>query len=460
MKRLAAALLVCMLQACVTRSYQRPSNLPLEGLYRTDAPLANDHSLASVPWQSLFSDPALRALIREGLANNLDLKVALTRIDAARANLAQGRANFVPTLELDAQLGTTKSASAQLASQRINSAQLGVSTSWELDVWGKLRSTKRAYEAQLAGSWAAQRAVRTQLIADIASAYFNLLAYDRELAITEQALQVRILDVETVKQLKQGAVVTGADVVQSEATRYAAEVSIPDIKRSIREQENALSILLGRVPGSIERAQLEQQNVPAQLELGVPAQLLANRPDVIEAELALRSAFELTNVARTYFYPALTLSGSAGLASTQIGGLFGAGTFIGSLLGGLTQPILNQGLNRQRLELARADQSAALYDFQATLLVAGQEVSNALYSFQMAVEKQSSRSLQLDALSKSVEYTKELLRYTSSTNYVDVLTSEQSLLAAQISAINDRLQQLQALVALYRALGGGWSPEA
>ncbi len=250
--------------------------------------------------------------------------------------------------------------------------------------------------------------------------------------------------------------VTGADVAQSESNRYAAEVAIPDLKRNIRETENVLSVLLAGQPGAIRRTNLDAQLPPSSLPVGLPAQLLANRPDVVEAEYFLRSAFELTNVARTFFYPALTLTGTIGVANSDLSELFSPSSVFGSLVGGLTQPILNRGLNVQRLRIARARQSEALFYFQQTLLRAGQEVSNALFAFETAVAKADARRAQLEALAKSVSFTKELLRYTSNTNYIDVLTSEQSLLSAQFAAVNDRLQQLQAVVALYRALGGGW----
>jgi len=446
----------CALAACATQTYERPPTIETPALFRSDAPLAGDTSIASLPWQALFSDGTLRALIQEGLQQNLDLKIASSRIDAARANLSQSGAALLPTLQADAQYSVIRQVVGTGSPSRVTRAELSASASWELDLWGKLRSARRATEAQWQASWAYKRAVHTQLIAEIATAYYTLLAYDRQLAITEEALAVRIKDVEAVKALKEAAVVTGADVVQSEASRYAAEVAIPDIKRNIREVENALCLLLARPSRAIQRTTLEQQIPLGQLALGIPAQLLANRPDVQQAELEFRSAFELTNVARTYFYPALTLSGSAGFASSDLGELFSPASFIASLLAGLTQPILDRGLNKQRLELARAQQREALFAFQGTLLRAGQEVSDALYSHQMAAEKTEARQHQLEALGKSVEFTKDLLRYTSNTNYVDVLTSEQSLLTAQIDGVNDRLQQLQAIVTLYRALGGGW----
>lgn len=451
-----AATALLGLSSCVTKTYERPP-VSTDALFRTEQPLRDDHSIASLPWQSLFSDPVLQGLIADGLERNLDLKIALARIDVAEANLAQSRAAFIPTLQAGAQYGTSKAPNiGPFTSRRVESGQLTASASWEIDVWGKLRSAKRASEAQLQASWAFRHAVRTQLIADVAIAYFTLLGFERQLEITEAAVAIRIRDVETVKALKAAAVVTGADVVQSEANRYAAEVTIPDIKRSIRETENALSILLARPPHQIPRTKLEEQTMISTLDLGVPAALLANRPDVQEAELAFRSAFELTNLARTYFYPTLTLSGTTGLANTDMAELFSPASVFGSLIGGLTQPILNQGINTQRLRVAKAQQREALYNFQATLLRAGEEVSNALFAYEMAVAKTEARQQQLAALGKSVDFTKDLLRYTSNTNYVDVLTSEQALLVAQIAGINDRLQQLESVVLLYRALGGGW----
>ena len=258
-----------------------------------------------------------------------------------------------------------------------------------------------------------------------------------------------------MKELKKGAVVNGAAVVQSEANRYAAEVSIPDIKRSIRETENALDILLSRPPGAITRSTLTDQKVTAELQTGIPTQLLTNRPDVQQSEYAFRAAFENTNLARTYFYPSFTITASGGLSSLTLKDFFTKSIFYNAAAG-LTQPIFNQGINKARLRTAQAQQQEALNSFQKTLLVAGQEVSNALYAHETAVEKQDSRSKQIIALQKSVDYTQELLRYSSATNYTDVLTSEQNLLAAQLSGVSDKLQELQAIVNLYRALGGGW----
>ncbi len=455
------SLIFSVLLSCkVTQTYNRP-NVVTGGLYR-DGQTADSTTLANMPWQSLFADTALKALIQEGLNNNLDLKTAVQRILEAQATLQQSKAAFLPSLSGNASVNRNKQSAAGLnypAGVTINTLtttyQAGLTTSWEADVWGKLSSTKRAALAGYLQTDAAKRAVQTQLIADIANNYFTLLALDRQLEITRETLKNRIKDVETMKQLKEGAVVTGAAVVQSEANRYAAEVSIPDLKRSIRETENALDILLSRAPGPVSRGTLAGQNMVAELQAGVPTQLLTNRPDVQQSEYAFRAAFENTNVAKTYFYPSFTITASGGLSTLQLKDFFVNSIFY-NVAAGLTQPIFNQGLNKARLRTARAQQQEALNSFQKTLLVAGQEVSNALYAHQTAVEKEDARGKQIIALQKSVEYTQELLRYSSATNYTDVLTSEQNLLSAQLSGVNDRLQELQAVVNLYRALGGGW----
>ena len=465
---LTVALASCKLM----QPYQRPQ-LTSGTLYR-GASTTDTVTLASLPWREMFADPLLQALIERGLQNNLDLKIAVTRLRTAEANLRQSKLALLPTLSAGPQYTRSKTSPAQLRNfglgngeegatespiptlPTVNLYSLTASATWEVDLWGKLRSTKRAYVASLLQSEAYRRAVQTQLIADIASNYYALLAYDKQLAITEQTLKNRIDYVETMKVLKQGARVTGADVVQSEANRYAAEVTIPDLKQNIRETENVLSILLATPPEGIRRAGLDDQPAVASLQTGVPAQLLANRPDVQGAEFGFRSAFELTNVARTYFYPSFNITGSAGWATANTLKGFFDGTFYGSLVAGLTQPIFNQGLNRQRLRTAENAQAEAFFTFQSTLLRAGQEVSDALYAYQMAVEKADARRLQLESLQKSVDYTKELLTYTANTNYNDVLTSEQNLLSAELNSVNDRLQQLRATVSLYRALGGGW----
>jgi len=448
------------LVACVTKKYERPA-VNSNDLYR-DKTTTDTTTIADLPWKTLFADATLQALIQQGINENLDLKQAMERIKIAEATLLQNRAALLPSLTADLSVTDAKQSRAALnfppginINTETQTYKAQLSTSWEADIWGKLSSAKKSAYASLLQSDAAKRAVQTQLIANIANSYYNLLALDKQLSITEQTVRIRQTDVETMKSLKEGAVVNGAAVVQSEANLYAAQVTLPDLKRSIRETENALSILLGKGPGKIDRSTLDQQMAYSDLQTGVSAQLLQNRPDVQAAEFAFRSAFENKNVAKAFFYPALTLTANGGLSSLSLKNFFDNSIFY-NLIGGITQPIFNKGQNKARLKTAEAQQQIAFYSFQQTLLTGGQEVSNALFAYQTATEKETTRTMQIASLTKAVDYTKELLRFSSATNYTDVLTSEQSLLAAQLNSINDRLQKLQSVVNLYRALGGGW----
>jgi len=452
---------VTLLSACVTKKYERPKTLSTDNLYR-DQTSTDSTTIATMPWQTVFKDQKLNALIQKGLDQNLNLKNAIENIVQSRATLRQTKLAYYPTLDFDANATRNKQSKAALnfpPGININTLtttyKMGFNTSWEADIWGKLSSSKRAALATYLSTDAAKQAVQTQLISDIANNYFLLLSYDKQLEITQATLESRIKNVEVIKALKEGAIITGASVVQSEANQHAAEVLIPDLKRSIRETENAINILLGQASGPIERGVLGEQVIPEKIAIGLPAQLLENRPDVRQAEFNFRTAFETTNLARTYFYPSLTLTASGGLSTLQLKNFFDQSIFY-SIIGGLTQPIFNQGLNRERLTNAQSRQVQAFNNFQQSLLVAGQEVSNALYAYEMAVAKEDSREKQIEALTKAVDFTQQLLEYSSATNYTDVLTSEQNLLAAQLSGVNDNLQKLQAVVDLYRALGGGW----
>src|SRR5579871_1088075 len=444
-----------ILNACkVVQPYQQPSDAVSNQLYRDSSKNDTTNNIANISWKEMFTDTLLQKLVQEGINNNLDLKVAMARIKTAAANFKQSKLALLPSVDANATAGFQRVPSTQFGFPE--SFLLGITTSWEADIWGKLGSAKRAALASLLQSDSYKRAVQTQLIADIVTNYYSLMAYDAQLHITERTVDNRIKEVETMKVLKESNVVTGAAVVQSEANRYSVEITIPDLKQNIRETENTLSILLGKTPDTILRTSLEQQTVATNLATGVPAQLLANRPDVQQAEYQLRNSFEMINVARTYFYPSFTITGASGFSATSLSQLFDPVSFFANITGGLLQPVFEQGRNKQRLAVAKANQEEYLNTFRKTILVAGQEVSNALYSYKAASEKESLRTQQISYLQKSVDYTKELLKYSSATNYTDVLTSEQSLLAAQLASVNDKLQQLTAVVNLYRSLGGGW----
>lgn len=451
---------ILTLSACVSQKYDRPK-VTTENLYR-DHSVTDTATIADLPWKNLFADANLQTLIQQGLNENLDLKQAIERIKIAQATLGQSRAALLPSLQADLSVTDAKQSKAALnfppgvnINLETQTYRAQLSTSWEADIWGKLSSAKRSAYASLLQSDAAKRAVQTQLIASIANGYYTLLALDKQLVITLETIKSRTKGVETIKALKEAAILNGAAVVQSEANLYAAEVSLPDLKRSIRETENSLNLLLARAPGSILRSTLDEQVAYSNLETGVSAQLLQNRPDVQAAEFSFRAAFENINVAKAYFYPALTLTAGGGLSTLQLKDFFSNSVFY-NLVGGLTQPIFAKGQNKARLTTAQAQHQQAFYTFQQSMLTGGQEVSNALYAYQTATEKETTRAKQIASLTKAVDFTQELLRYSSATNYTDVLTSEQSLLTAQLNGVSDKLQKLQAVVNLYRALGGGW----
>jgi NodT family efflux transporter outer membrane factor (OMF) lipoprotein len=430
-----------------------PDLAPAESLYR-DYQAGDSTNIADIPWNELFRDTLLQNLINSALQNNQDIRIALARTRKAEAGLIEARRAFFPSL--------SGIFNASFQSKNPNgfglpeSYQLLASTSWETGIWGKLRSSRKAALAAYYQSEAFQRVVRTELIATLAVNYFTLMAMDQKLRITEMTLERRIKNEETMKVMKENDIITGADLVLSQANRYSAEVTIPDLKQGIFELENTISNLTGKEPGTVERGILDSQDLSPELKPGIPAQLLANRPDVVEAEYRLRESFEMVKVARAGFYPSLRITASRGFAATNIADLFNAPVIVWNILGGITQPVFTAGLNRQRLIFARADQQEAFASFEKTLLSAGSEVVNALSAYKTATDKISIRSKQIEYLEKSVEYTNELLKYTNNTNYTDVLTAEVNLLSAQLNSVNDKLQQMEAVVSLYRSLGGGW----
>jgi len=444
----------------VSKTYKRPG-VNAGNLYR-DSVATDTNSIAAMPWRSLFADTVLQNLIQEGIDHNFNLQNAVLKIVEADASLRESKAAYFPTLDAGATVTKAKSSQAAQSfpstlgiSLNTTTYQAQLSASWTVNVWGQLSSLKRQAIANFLESDAAKRAVQTQLVADIANDYFTLLSYDQQLAITRQTVINDMQDVETNKSLLEANVVTGAAVVQSEANRYAAEITIPDLEQTIRETENSLSILLGRGPGPIKRLTLADQQPLETLNAGLSTQLLKNRPDVQQAEFTFMAAFENTNVAHSYFYPTLTITAEGGISSLQLKDLFNNSIFY-NLVGGLTQPIFNQGKNKARYRIAKAQQIEAFNTYQQTILTAGQQVANALYAYKKAIKKQDLRKKQLDALEKSVDYTKQLLTYSATTNYTDVLTSEQNLLAAQLAGVSDKLQKLQAIVNLYNSLVGGW----
>lgn len=375
----------------------------------------------------------------------------MLQVDQAEAQLKAARLAYTPSVAL----APTGGVSSFDKGKGQWTWTAPVSASWEIDLFGRLLNSKRGAKAALMQTQEYKQAVQTQVISTIANYYYTLLMLDKQLAITEETSISWKKSVETMKSLKENTTTTNeAAVVQSEANSYMIEATIPDLKQQIREMENALCMLLHQAPQQISRGTLDEQNFPDIMQAGVPVQLLSNRPDVKAAEMTLAAAYYNTNVARSAFYPSISLSGTFGWTNSAGGMIVNPGKMIASAVGSLTQPIFNKGTNLANLRIAKAQQESALISFQQSILNAGSEVSNALFLYQAAKDKMVQREKQIEALEKSVEYTQELLMYGSST-YLEVLTAQQSLLNAQLSDVSDAFQQIQAVINLYHALGGG-----
>ncbi len=452
---LIAGLLIALWSCSTSHHFQRDS-INTTGIYGSSE-TTDSVTIADRPWREIFAESYLQNLINEGLKSNPDLQIAVQRVIQSEAYFSQSKANMLPGISVGANGNYTKNPKSVYPSGpfEVGFWQLGAEASWEIDIWGKLRSSKRAAYASLLASEAGRKEIQTRLIANVALAYYSLIGLDSKLEITRQTVKNEIEQVEIMKVLKESGKVTGAAIVQTEAIRYAAEVTIPDLEQQIRETENLICQLLGRVPGTIERGKIDEQRQPLVIKAGLPARLLDNRPDVMQAEFEVISAYEVTNSARASFYPSLSFTASAGYVATTFNQFFDPVTFAANVIGGLTQPLFNKKINTTRLKVAKAQQQESLISFRNTLLKAGEEVSNAMSLYESSVKKIALRKNQIEALAKSVDYTKELLTYGSA-NYFEVLSAQTSLLSAQLSSVNDHLQQLDATVSLYRAMGGGW----
>src|SRR5690554_155217 len=447
-----------MLQSCfVAKNYERPQ-LETEELYRTEVVATDTTSMGDMSWEELFKDPILQNYIQKGLQNNFDIRVAIQNIVAAESNLKQRKTGYFPTLGVNGSWTNQEiSGNSQFGAMfdRLDQYQLAANLSWEADIWGKIRSNKRAANAQYLQTIAANQAVKTQVITGIASIYYQLLALDAQLVIADQTLENRIKGVETILALKDAGQVTEVAVKQTEAQKFATEIIIEDLKYNITILENTMSILLGEDSQNIQRNTFDEQELNPEINLGVPANLLSRRPDLIAAEYGLVSSFELVNVSRSNFYPSLTITATGGFQSLELKDLVSTNSIFANIVSGLTQPIFNQRQIRSQHEIAKANQEKALIQFEQALKTAGKEVSDALANYENETNKIQIRTQQVDALKKASEYSEELLAYGMA-NYLEVLTAQDNALNSELNLIDNRFKQFNAIITLYRALGGGW----
>lgn len=456
---LLLAVLLFTAQSCfVVKNYERPEGIADAGLYRTDALPPDSLSMAIRSWREMFTDPVLVNHIDSALANNLDIRIALQRILSAEAYLKQGKAGYFPSLNVTGQVTHQElSSNSQFGRlfDRIDQYELSAALSWEADIWGKIRSQKRAFAARYLQTVAAHQAVKTRLIANIANTYFQLLALDEQIRITENTIENRSSSLEMTRALKDAGNLSEVGVQQTLAQLYTAQAILVDRKNQLRILENSFSLLLGKPPHAIERSSLEEQSVPGDIKVGVPLQLLENRPDVKAAEMGFVQAFELTNVARTNFYPSLTLTASSGFQSLQLNQLLTPQSIFLTAVGGLAQPIFNQRAIKTQFEVAESNQQEALFNFRLSLLNAGKEVSDALSNVQATDSITRIKTREFEAYQKATLYAEELLN-NGLANYLEVLRSRENTLNVELSLVANKRAHLSALVSLYEALGGGW----
>ncbi|MBN2595226.1 MAG: TolC family protein [Marinifilaceae bacterium] len=461
---LSLVLTAFSLQSCfVAKKYQQPE-LETADQYRNIS--TNDSTtLASMPWEELFTDANLQSLINKALNNNLDYLMAIERVNAAEAYYKQGKMSYLPSLSMSANGGNYELSDNSLTGisaggngPNYENYQLTGTISWEADIWGKIRSNKRASQAGYLQSEASRRAVESSLVGNLASAYFQLIALDAQVDVAKQTVTNRTEGLATMKSLKEAGQVTEAAVKQTEAQLYSTQILLLNLEENVNLLENTLSLLLGQNAGTIVRGKLEDQNVSVELQTGFPAQLIRNRPDVMVAEYGLMNAFELTNVARSSFYPSISISASAGLESINFDDWFSSSSLFNNVIGNLTQPLFNKRNIRTKYEVAKAQQAEARYNFKKSMLQAGKEVSDALYSYESEGRKYEIQKMELDALNKAVQYSEELLNNGyQNTTYIEVLTARSNALNSEINTIDTKFQQLNAIVNLYLSLGGGWN---
>lgn len=435
--------------------YERP-DVNTTGLVRdvnsqTDTLAVTDTtSFGNLPWRSVFTDPQLQTLIETGLKNNPDLLNAALNVKMVEAQLLVAKLAFVPSFSFTPQ-GTLSSWDGHTPSKIYS---LPVNASWSIDLFGNLLSVKRSAQMTLLATKDYQLVVKTQVITNIANMYYTLLMLDRQLEIVTD-MEGLVKETWDMMALQKDLGRARSTSVQSaEANYYAVQAQATDLRRQIRETENSLSLLLGQPAQTIARGKLDQQSLPSEFSTGIAINMLNNRPDVHYAEMSLAQCFYNVETARSRFYPSITISGSGAFTNNSGGGIVNPGKWLLSAVGSLVQPIFQNGQLIAGLKVAKAQQEQAYNTWQNAILKAGSEVSNALVMYNSSDEKSRLEAQQVAVLKQNVEDTRQLYK-SSSSNYLEVITAQTSLLNAELSKVADDFYKMQAVVSLYSALGGG-----
>ena len=463
----ALALLSLLLSSCapVGRNYVRPQ-LPTPVMYRF-ADLVQAQSLADAPWWAIFTDQTLQALVREAIANNLDVQAAIARVEQARAQAGIAKSFLYPTV--DGAAGYTVQQNITKTDDDVqHGGMYGFQLAWEIDLFGRLRREKEAAFARMLASEQGRRGVLVTLVGDVTSTYFLLRQLDWQLAIARQTLAVNDQTVSYFETRLAGGVSNKLEVDRIRANRERTAATIPDLEQQIAVAENALSLLLGRVPGHIERETVDDRGfatsvspvlppLPPPIPPGIPATLLERRPDVMGAEQLLVAANADVGAAKAQFFPAISLTGFAGGISGDVANLLGGAGGVWSITPSLLQPVYNAGRLKRNLELQRARMAEALAEYQKSALNSYREVSDALSSIAKLADARTHQETGVAALQDASDLSRE--RYaTGLASYIEILTADEQLFNQQLLLAQTRGAEFRARSELYRALGGGWQP--
>lgn len=458
-------LLVTLLASCkVSKDYQRPE-LALPTEYR-NVPYGDTATIADMGWKEFFPDTTLQRLIERGITYNYDLQIALKRIDIAQQQVKQAKMLQLPSLDLRL-AGTYNrpsknslngiSASSFLKSNHIENYITSFDLSWEADIWGKIRRQQQATVGQYLQTYEATKAVQTRLVADIARGFFNLLMLDKQLEVAKHNLELSNNTLKLTNLLKDAGEVTSLSVQQSEAQREAIALLIPQLEQDITIQENALQVLTGQMPKSIDRqVKLSDFKATDSLATGVPAALVSRRPDVRAAEMSVLIANAQLGIAQASMYPSLIISASGGIESFKSSNWFNIpGSLFGIAAGTIARPIFARRQLKTNLEVAKIEREQSVLEFRQSVLNAVGEVSNSLVQTQKLKEQEAIASNQVNILTQAISNA-QLLYQSDMANYLEVITAQGNALQAELNLAFIRSQSLVARVDLYRSLGGGW----
>ncbi|MBR1415766.1 MAG: efflux transporter outer membrane subunit, partial [Prevotella sp.] len=446
---------ICLLSGCKTYSSYHADATATDVLKEQLSAIGDSTTGSALPaeWREVFTEPRLAALIDEALLHNSDLQTAHLQVEAAKAALRGAKGELFPAVGLTASKSNSRFKNSDFTSTS-SGYSLGAEASWEIDAFGRMRNAKRAAAATVEEQMAYEQAVRTELIATVATAYYQLEMYDAQIADTRAIIDSWTESIATQRVLLSVGEATSDDVDQSEAAKLEAESTLEELLLQLRQAENALCAVLGRSCQHIDRDSLSQSCLAIDSIPSVSIQALARRPDVRQAEAALKAAFYATNEARAALYPSLSLSGSIGWTN-DVGEIVSPAGLLMSALGSLTQPLFAGGRLRAEVQRTKAEQEAAKVAFRQTVLEAGREVNDIMATEQYARRAISLSEQQVEKLSHIADASKLRMQYDEDVNYLQVLLARQALLEARLQLLAHRYEMIDAYIQLYKALGGG-----